>query len=649
VLHDSEAYFSALKTELIDQGLPFVGWNIRERFDMFSFEDEPPVGLFYNRVTACGCQEHKASPYMTQIVLQWLKKHRRQVINGEESVKIMGNKLYAQTALQSCSLQVPPSTACLSKDKLMECARRYDGHKFIIEPNRRRFGTGVSMFSSIEELSDFLSSPEYIPSYDGIDLVQSYVKGRTPFTTRIEFVGRQLLYALRVDVSRGLERLVPGYVGDFHAEKTTLSSSLESADGKALGAPRFQVLTDYEHPIVPHLQRFMELHDIEVCSFEFTEDANGDVWIFEVDICSTFNAAAEYRAQLPKAGVVAIVNYLRKRLDLLQPIRAKVRGRPDADLALLGAARKKPRHASKVVILDGGMGRELKRRGANVPDDLWSARALLDQPKLVQDCHKDFILAGARLIITNTYACTPIILGKGGLESRMEELLVQAYDLANQARVESGVKGVKIAMSVPPLVESYRPDLCLPDEEMEAHYTRMVTVLKDKADVFLCETMSCAREARAAAKACLKTGKPVWTSFVLSDDASARLCSGENLQTAMAAVKDLDIAAFLFNCSLPESIDVALPVLRELTTKPLGAMPNCFAPIPTDWTLESKGFRTLRQDLSPVDVAGYARGWVDNGMTLVGGCCGIGPEHIEGMNCDLHLGGDIAKCDDKGQ
>merc|ERR1719253_475554 len=89
VLHDSDAYFSELRIQMLDQGLPFVSWNIATRFDKFMFDDEPPEGIFYNRVTACGCSMHKASAAMAQTVMGWLKRHRRQVINGEESVKIM--------------------------------------------------------------------------------------------------------------------------------------------------------------------------------------------------------------------------------------------------------------------------------------------------------------------------------------------------------------------------------------------------------------------------------------------------------------------------------------------------------------------------------------------------------------------------------
>ena len=80
----------------------------------------------------------------------------------------------------------------------------------------------------------------------------------------------------------------------------------------------------------------------------------------------------------------------------------------------------------------------------------------------------------------------------------------------------------------------------------------------------------------------------------------------------------------------------ALPLLATLTDKPIGAMPNCFAPIPTDWALSGNhGFIDIRDDLKPADFAGYVRGWVNQGATILGGCCGISPEHLQFMTKDI--------------
>jgi S-methylmethionine-dependent homocysteine/selenocysteine methylase len=173
---------------------------------------------------------------------------------------------------------------------------------------------------------------------------------------------------------------------------------------------------------------------------------------------------------------------------------------------------------------------------------------------------------------------------------------------------------------------------------MERQYRIIANAMAAKVDVFICETMSCSLEAVQAAKAASETGKPVWVSFCLRDDAEGRLLGGESLQEAMQALNGIKLSAVFFNCCLPEAIEMAIPIVRRYTDAAIGAMPNCFAPLPSDWTLESKGFRTLRVDMSTMDFAGYARGWADQGVTYLGGCCGIGPEHIQAIHQDLKEG-----------
>merc|ERR1712157_126457 len=121
--------------------------------------------------------------------------------------------------------------------------------------------------------------------------------------------------------------------------------------------------------------------------------------------------------------------------------------------------------------------------------------------------------------------------------------------------------------------------------------------------------MSTKHEAYAAAKAASKYATKVWVSWTLRNDLSGLLRSGETVEEAFNALEELPVDAYLFNCCVPEAIEVALPVLLSLTNKPVGAMPNCFAPIPTDWTLDGvHGFNEIRQDLRPIDFAGYVRG-----------------------------------------
>ena len=89
-----------------------------------------------------------------------------------------------------------------------------------------------------------------------------------------------------------------------------------------------------------------------------------------------------------------------------------------------------------VILLDGGMGSELRARGVEVPDhvtSIWSAKALIDAPEVVLQIHRDYTEAGADVITVDNYAVTPPLLAREGMEHRVEELTELAVDLAEEA------------------------------------------------------------------------------------------------------------------------------------------------------------------------------------------------------------------------
>ena len=283
------------------------------------------------------------------------------------------------------------------------------------------------------------------------------------------------------------------------------------------------------------------------------------------------------------------------------------------------------------ILLDGGMGRELRSRGVNVLNTIWSANGLIKAPDTVRQIHRDYISAGADIITTNTYGIIRSNLAKEGLEDRFEELNVLACDLAGQARQISEAS-VLIAGSLPPLAGSYRPDLVGRAEDIEPLYREQADLLAPYVDLFLCETMSSAAEGRAAAAAACQTGKPVWVAWTLNEDRSGKLRSGETISEAAIILSDLPVSGFLANCCAPESISRALPQLLGTGAAYVGGYANTFEPIPEDWELDgdkqTDGFLNLRSDLDPASYAEYVISWLQAGATVVGGCCGTGPAHI---------------------
>jgi len=285
---------------------------------------------------------------------------------------------------------------------------------------------------------------------------------------------------------------------------------------------------------------------------------------------------------------------------------------------------------SDVVLLDGGMGMELLLRSTNKTPKLWSADYLLSEPELVTRIHRDYIDAGASVITTNTYSASYTRMAMVGMEDKVPLLQQRACELASQAREQSGRSHVAIAGSLPPLNGTYRPDLVRDFQVNLDEYAKLAALQAPYVDLFICETMSTAQEARAAAQAASVHNKPVWVSWSLQDAAPV-LRSGETIGEAFDALNGISIGAVLVNCCPPECISQAMKDLIA-TGLPSGGYANGFVSIPVTFlpgrTREQLNSRT---DLGPSEYVVFTNDWVSRGATIVGGCCEVGPSHINAM------------------
>lgn len=296
-------------------------------------------------------------------------------------------------------------------------------------------------------------------------------------------------------------------------------------------------------------------------------------------------------------------------------------------------------------LLDGGMGRELQRSGAPFRQPEWSALALLEAPEHVTQAHRAFIAAGARIITTNSYAVVPFHIGEERFARSGRDLAALAGQLARSAADEAG-RSVRVAGSLPPALGSYRPDLFDAQRSLAIH-RELIAGLAPHVDFWLAETQSSLAEVRAMHAALAGDAKPLWLSFTLVDADSAEkpplLRSGESVAQAVRVALELGASALLFNCSQPESMGAALrtarAVLREQKLElPLGVYANAFPPVRED-AQANDTLLDIRADLGPEAYLRWAQLWVEEGATLVGGCCGIGPEHIARLNEHLQAGG----------
>ena len=278
-----------------------------------------------------------------------------------------------------------------------------------------------------------------------------------------------------------------------------------------------------------------------------------------------------------------------------------------------------PLRSAEIVVLDGGLGQELHRRSALPPSPLWSVQVMMEEPGLVEAVHLDFIEAGARVITLNGYTATPSQLARAGQADRFDAV-------HHAARAQSG-RDIRIAGCLPPLVDSYRPDLTPPEETCLSDYRRIVAAQADHVDLFFCETLASVAEARIATVAARESGRTVWTALTVDDSNGSVLRSGEPVAAGADAALEAGAAALLINCSRPEATADALPALARIGV-PFGAYANGFVSIDA---LEPGGTADVleaRADLGPATYADHALRWAASGATILGGCCEIGPAHI---------------------
>ena len=295
--------------------------------------------------------------------------------------------------------------------------------------------------------------------------------------------------------------------------------------------------------------------------------------------------------------------------------------------------------AGGIIVIDGATGTELERRGATMNDAAWCAMATLTDPTLLRQVHEDYIRAGARVITTNTFSTNRNMLEPAGLGSRFEELNRRAVELAREARDRTGtVDRVAVAGSMShqvPIFEGAdeRDARAVPAAEVaEAHFREMAELLAASGvDLILMEMMSDPELANPAIAAAVATGLPVWVGF------SVRM--GES-GTPVAYVRPELSAAEMFDRIPLDGVRVAgvmhskvntigptIELLKARWSGPLMVYPDSGYFKMPHWQFV---------DVLPVDdFVAFSRQWTAAGVQIVGGCCGLGVEHIEALTASL--------------
>ena len=311
VLYENEEWMPPLREALKKQGLPFEEWFVDQgRVDL---AEEPPPGVFFNRMSpSAHTRGHARGLALTGAVLAWLEGYGRRVINGSRAWDLEVSKVRQYQQLRRFGIETPHTLAVVGgPEELKEAARRMP-LPFITKHNCSGKGLGVFLFRSLEEFDRYVESEAFVPSPDGITLLQEYIEPREAFITRVEIVGGEFQYAIKADTSRGFQ-LCPSdrcETGDAFCPTTDRAVSAD-ADGEGEVEFDRQSLFDLRKDISaddPLVQRYLEFTravGLDIAGIEFVEDHNGRRITYDVNANTNYSPGVEERYGLDAWGAVA--------------------------------------------------------------------------------------------------------------------------------------------------------------------------------------------------------------------------------------------------------------------------------------------------------------------------------------------------------
>jgi homocysteine S-methyltransferase len=289
------------------------------------------------------------------------------------------------------------------------------------------------------------------------------------------------------------------------------------------------------------------------------------------------------------------------------------------------------------VILDGGVSTELERRGAPMVEGAWSGKVAIDAWDVLVDTHRAYIDAGSNIITANTYASSRLVLEPTGLGDKVEEINRRSLEAALTARERCGAPDVAVAGSISHMLPMAtgahghgstersnlsRDILFAAFQEMASYHAA------GGADLLLLEMMSLPDLMSVLFDAVADVSLPVWCGLSAKRKIADGPISAWHDETvpfsdnvARAAERGFEVMGIMHTSA--DLIADTVPLMREHYSGPLMAYPD-------SGYFEMPHWRFV-DTLTPLEFRDFVRGWVELGVQIVGGCCGLGPEHISAI------------------
>jgi homocysteine S-methyltransferase len=293
----------------------------------------------------------------------------------------------------------------------------------------------------------------------------------------------------------------------------------------------------------------------------------------------------------------------------------------------------------RAVLLDGAMGTELERRGVPMDGKAWSAAALDSHPEILRQVHGDYAHAGAEIHIANSFALARHVLEPAGFGDRVEAFNRRAVELCREAIADSATERPQwVAGSLSTFADQSDRRNLPARAQLRANYDEQAAILRAAGvDLFALEMLCDVDISLEALGAAAAQGLPVMIGFtcIWSEDgttveALARdvglppVDFGDVLPPVISAIPETTPAILAIMHSKFDVTDAALEVLQDHWSGPVAVYPNSGEFVYPNWQFDKV--------CSPEDFVAAARAWIDRGVRIVGGCCGIGPAHIRRLH-----------------
>ena len=310
IIHENEEWLIPLRKALEKFDVQYEEWLLDDM--TINIDQSPPNGIFFSRMSASNyTRNHLHSNQSSNIILTWLENHNRRVINGTNVLKIEFSKVLQQLLLKQSGFKTPKTIVAVGINKIKEAASDLNVYPMIIKPNQGGKGFGVKLINTINELDEMLEDNLINSSKDDTWLLQEKISTNEEFITRMEFIGGNFIYSLKVFSKNSFE-LCPADACEVDLDQFCPVDEINDINNSQ---PSFFIDDDPDKNLAKQLTIFLKKHQIEVAGVEFIRNKDGVPIFYDINTNTNYNLNAEKQSKVNKNGMEEIALFLKSELD----------------------------------------------------------------------------------------------------------------------------------------------------------------------------------------------------------------------------------------------------------------------------------------------------------------------------------------------